>query len=346
MDNITTEHANAYTQDSTQGFGDIQDTDWSSDQFQAIEDSLLIPELMLTVPTPEVGYAPVDFTSRANASLGSCGDALIGHRGTQRLTSDASLGPNVVEWSPLSLYLGTDLQLSSEKRVCEASSGRDDRIYSAIEPSRTLPGGSLLNAIARKLDISRTSGFAKNRPSGDGKLGHVRRFWKRFSAIGTPVPSANGKSDQGSNIFDECIGATENLTSADRPMATTCLSPGAEASAETWAEKRHSRLPSFSAGACVIEEGEHAASRLFGTSNTGRTKDNCEKHVNERQARVDKENNSKAGRQTRRHSFGFDLKDLNGRKRHLRNDSLLDVESTTVETGSKRFWRRTYSPLE
>jgi hypothetical protein len=319
----------------------ILDTDWQSGLFQTLEDSVLIPELRLTVPTPEMGTPPEESPSKTNQSS----DVLTDYRDNPFLTLVTPIRtPNSAEWPTLALGLDAGTKLVFGTSSC-GDSTCDNGIYETVDRSsghsahRSLADTAAVGRInTPTLNVPPSFGFAKNRVSGNGKLKQGRRFWKRFSATGILETSGSSKRSA-TSVHGESETTTTGIASFMNCSATQSLSADV---AEAWTEKRYSGSPSLATTACVIEEGEHSASRLFGTSDTGKRRDAAGKYVDEERDRVDNYITRKDVHQPRRRSFGFDLKLLDKPRGYIPNDSVIDVDPgrATVRPGLKRFWAR------
>jgi hypothetical protein len=295
----------------------------------------------LTVPTPEMGTPPEDSPSKTNPSS----DVLTNYRDNPFLTSVTPIRtPNSAEWPTFALGLdaGTKLAFGTSSF---GDSTCDNGIYETVDHSsghsahRSLADTAAVGRInTPTLNVPPSSVFAKDRVSGNGKLKQGRRFWKRFSATGILETSGSSKRSA-TSVHGESETTTTGIASLMNCSATQSLSADV---ADAWTEKRYSGSPSLATTACVIEEGEHAASRLFGTSNTGKRRDAAGKHPDEERDRVDNYINRKDVHQPRRRSFGFDLKLLDKLRGYIPNDSVIDVDPgrTTARPGLKRFWAR------
>ncbi|KAF8971903.1 hypothetical protein BDZ97DRAFT_1785779 [Flammula alnicola] len=225
-----------------------------------------------------------------------------------------------------------------------------DQKVAGVTPSLSLSGtvgGSValeteLKSKARSIFHWLSLRSAKNRASGCTNPQRHDRFWNRFSQIlaNTTVlssqraPSACDRSGMAENtcaMADAATARSRGLLSSDLDLHLD----------RTSSEKYYSGSLSPAATTTrVVEEGEHAASRLFGTPNTGKSKERESpgKWYNGVSPRVDRETVLK-GRQSRRHSLGLGMKTFKGNKRRAQEGALYDMEPETVgQRTSKRFW--------
>ncbi|PPQ94584.1 hypothetical protein CVT25_011897, partial [Psilocybe cyanescens] len=230
-------------QHSTQGYGDIQDPGWRGDHLEPVEQSVLIPELTLTVPTPELGSSA-------------------------QFPSDA-------EPRPLLIDDIIDRPLRKKKTSTVATSKTEgsadlETTYADMNSGGDLDLGLGLNR--------RSSGVFRGSRQGD--LTQERLTERRTTG--------NGKINT----------KTKRLSS----FRWSILPPA---------------MP-----VCIHEEGEHAASRLFGLPST-REASKLSKNEAQRSPRVvDK---SERQYQVRRHSFGFNMKSFAKRRRYVEDDTIKEL---------------------
>lgn len=308
-----------YLRDLTQGFGNVEgtctvhvrsreaprikggtsrahglvDSQFDNDHLQSIEDSIIVPELTLTVPTPEIDGTESHFT-RQNEF---CDNESNNQNNGSFLTSRFSYNSGNVVGRTIKLKVVSESSRRSFPNYACDSQIADSSQYLqtfASEPvsrnSVTLIGKSPVPAQREKSGIKRFS-----------RLSAGSWFLKRFSSTTSPSWFSGNDSPSDSNPLD----CTPLLNQSVAPPWHGC--PVNAELEDSWTEKRYSVAVSSSVvPARVDEDGEHAASRLFGTPNIGTVatkKKKDEGRSNNQGSRV----HSASGRRPRRLSLALDL---------------------------------------
>lgn len=264
----------------------LAETDYNNYHFQSMEESILVPELILTAPTPEMdGFAAEGLHSARKGTFSYANLDLSKQQ--VHPTSEPSTGPldNILERTI------PDLNLKVSSRPSRKSfpdySGKVLRDNPRLSLTPRAPSGA--TAIRRRVrdktegETLASSAYARNRYAGVLKPISNSWLWKRLSTAKTSL-------SKGSRTACTVATATDHLVEQNGPT----LLPSSQ-----WS-RRHSDSPME---ARVIEEGEHAASRLFGTPNTGTKKEKSGGRSDDRRNSTE----PKVVKQPRRHSLGFDL---------------------------------------
>jgi len=326
----------------------------------ALEDSIiLIPELTLTAPTPELGYS-VELLPRGLLNDGGCdyqGDNI-----TWSAAMAAPGVPNELEFvTPLvdarrSNALGTDTD-----PVDPLDKGHNRRSFLGKKLHGILVGrlfsrsgnedflsGDMAGVFGRKAEM-RTSrnGFSwlvsrRDRDNGDRnartKAAGTGRSWKnRLSQIlegATAASSGHSTSASG-------LERTRESPRTGKLVDTCPKVPPVQERPPSWgsfgnhlgsginlSEERCFGSTLLETTTRVNEEGEHAASRLFGTPNTGirvKTIASSRNWYSGDSGETSREDNMKLEKR-RRHSFGIDLKSwrFGDRRRGATEDANVD----------------------
>lgn len=342
----------------------------------ALEDSImLIPELTLTAPTPELGYSAYELLPRGLLNDG--GRDCQGDKITWSAAMAAPGVPNELEFvTPLvdarrSNVLGTGTNLLRDP----VGKGHRRRSFLGKKLGGILAGrllsrsgnedflsGDMARECGQKAVLGTSgNGFGwlasrRDKDQGNGsahtKAGSTGGSWKkRLSRIledVTTAPSSGHSS--GVSGFERAQGCPRTGKLADTspkilPAQQRPPSWGSFGnhlgSGRNLLEEHFSGSSLLETTTCVNEEGEHAASRLFGTPNTGigvktipsaRNWDGGDSEETSRQASAKLE-------KPRRHSFGIDLKSLSFGGRRRGATEVAEVDELGVQGRvNKRGW--------
>jgi hypothetical protein len=344
------------------------------DDMHALEDSImLIPELTLTAPTPELGYS-AELLPRGLLNDGGCD-----YQHDNITWSAAMEAPGVSNEldfvTPLvdarrSKALGTGMDLLEDP----LGKGHRRRSFLGKKLRGVLAGrllsrsgnedfvsGDMARESGKKAEM-RTSGNGfgwlvsrRDRDKGDGtvhtKAASTGRSWKkRLSRILEDVTVPSSSHSPGVSGFEQAQGfprtgkvvdsCSNILPAQERPPSWGSFGNHL-GSGRNLLEEHCSGSSLLETTTRVNEEGEHAPSRLFGTPNTGiRVKTipsprNCHAGASGEKSRED---SAKLGK-PRRHSFGIELKSLRfgGRQRGAKEEAEVDKPGVR-ERGNRGGW--------
>ena len=337
----------------------------------ALEDSImLIPELILTAPTPELGYS-VELLPRGLLNDGGCSDNI-----TWSAAMAAPGVPNELDFvTPLvdarrSKALGTGMDLPEDP----LGKGHKKRSFLGKKLDGILAGrllsrsgnegflsGDMAGEAGRKAEVCTSgNGFGwlvsrRDKDKGDGtahtKAESTGRNWKkRFSQILEDVTAPSSNHSPGDSGFEQAQGSPRT-----GKMIDSCPKiPPAQERPLSWGSfgnhlgSGRNLLEEHCFGSSLLEtttrvneEGEHAPSRLFGTPNTGirmKTVPSPRDWCGGASGEKSREDSTKLEK-PRRHSFGMALKSLRfgGRPRGATEDAKAD-ELGVRERGNRGGW--------
>ncbi|KIM38136.1 hypothetical protein M413DRAFT_30284 [Hebeloma cylindrosporum] len=341
----------------------------------ALEDSMmLIPELTLTAPTPELGCS-VELLPR-----GLLDDSGRDYQGHITTCAAAPGVPNELDFvTPLVdarrsnvLGTGTDLfvdPLGKGHRRRSFLGKKLDGILARRLLSRSgdddILSGDMVGVPGRKAEmrtfgnrfgwLARRDDIYKGRTaaSADTKAESTGRNWKkRLSQILEDVTGPSSGHDTSVSGFEQANGSPR----IGKLVDTYTTIPPAQERPPSWGsfgnhlgsgrnllEEHCSGSSLLEATTRVHEEGEHAASRLFGTPNTGiraKTTSSPRNWYGGASGETSREDDAKLEK-PRRHSFGIDLQSLRfggrWRARGATEEAKLDQVGVR-ETGNGSRW--------
>ncbi|KDR85893.1 hypothetical protein GALMADRAFT_132522 [Galerina marginata CBS 339.88] len=320
---------------SAQGFGDVQDPDWGDDHLEALEDSVLIPGLTLTVPTPDLGNA-ARFPAERYPDLPVIDEVL--DWSIEGPTSTQTILKNSVPSDLGRICLDT-YPKDSDSLPGPLGNSLNNPLDGANLTGRQKSEAGFVTCAGVGSDSGNTSrrfsGFRwptlrrENRTEISSKIERgAGRVWSRLSRVLATFRTPFGHQQSGDRTYLDapCTTVTPNWASSshepryfsarhsDLSNQLSCSDPRSS----SWAFEKHSSgSPLRNASACILEDGEHAASRLFGLPNIGKKQDastfwraeTSEIAIDGGQPRRSDERNTG--------SFGFSMKGI-GSSRHRR----------------------------
>lgn len=340
----------------------------------ALEDSImLIPELTLTAPTPELG------SSAELLPRGLLNDSGRDYQNDNITWSTAMAAPGVSNeldfMTPLvdarrSKALGTGTHLLEDP----LGKGHRRRSFLGKKLGGILAGrllsrsgnedflsGDIAGESGKKAEVHTSgNGFGwlvsrRDKDNGDGtartKAESTGRSWKkRFSRILEDVTAPSSSHSPGVSGLEQAQGSPGTGKVVD-----SCPKiPPAQERPPSWGsfgnhlgsdrnllEEHRSGSSLLETTTRVDEEGEHAPSRLFGTPNTGirvKTIPSSRNWCGGASEEKSREDSAKLGK-PRRHSFGIELKSLRfgGRRRGAIEDAEIDKLGVR-EKGNRGGW--------
>lgn len=270
----------------------------------------LIPELTLTAPTPDSGNSTHFLSGSGSQAKPVLFEDSVDRTLRQQTNPEtATLKTSDLGFTFLDLnHANLDLALGFD----QGSPGTSSRNNSEPrEDKDALANKGALGISDKRSGTRRASNFrwstlrvdenAKENVPPD-KTGGA---WKRFSRILDSISAPTGRRHSVLGSSAQPLSDV-NDTSCQSPSR---LSSPVQRSDYTMASKRGSGLSAPATSVCIHEEGEHAASRLFGLPSTGL---GAKRPKNE----IPKVGDA-TGLQAKRRSFGFNVKGFRNRRRHI-----------------------------
>ncbi|KAH9486176.1 hypothetical protein JR316_0000240 [Psilocybe cubensis] len=312
---------------STQGYGDIQDPSWAFDHLvDPMDQNVPIPELTLTAPTPDLGSPEEKLSDAEPRPL--LIDDIIDHPLRQKKTSTVAASKKEGS-ADLEMELANEISrgdlalgLSSNRGGC----GDQIDNSNAARPKRQ----GKKQTVSLKTDVARPnkrpSSFRwsisrSDRKPNDQAMKRTTSIWKRMSQIlGDMTETSSQVRHPGSNRtqldppFVEVAG-TWTMPASQLETQKRCPRHNAPG-------KRDSDPQTPATPVCIHEEGEHAASRLFGLPSTREASSFLKTDAQHLPRIPDK---SEKRRDARRHSFGFNMKSLAKRRRYADSDKIKEA---------------------
>jgi hypothetical protein len=346
----------------------------------ALEDSImLIPELTLTAPTPELGHSaellPRGLLNEGgrdyhgdNITWSACAAAMTApgmpnelefvdaRRSNALGTGTDLLGDPLGKRHRWRSFLGKKLGGILAGRLVSRSGNEDflsgDMAGESGKKAEMGTSGNDFGWLASRRDKYKGNGAAHTKSESTG-----RSWKKRLSQILEDVTASSSGHSPGVSGFE--LAQVEGSPRTGKLVDTRSKIPSAQDRPPSWGsfgnhlgsgrnllEEHCYGLSLLETTTRVNEEGEHAASRLFGTPNTGirvtafpsaRNGYGRDSGKTFREARAKLE-------KPRRHSFGIDLKSLRfgGRRRGATEDAEVD-ELGVQERGNRGGWAARWS---
>ncbi|KAF8893711.1 hypothetical protein CPB84DRAFT_1963461 [Gymnopilus junonius] len=240
---------------ATRDFGMPQGSEWKDDY---VEESILVPELRLTIPTPEMGSS-VEFRS-------------LGEGESRIFVIDEIPDYRSPEAEPLAPTSSASRPLGTEYR----SSSADTRAL-ALGALKGFPAYTL-GKIPRRRDpiiVSNASSARKSKGSSGSRWSFLRskkksgkgeRVWSRFSRVLSNLTgySIQRRSRKASVQLSDVYEKDDNVN-----FPGTSSLPNVQCNTNTASGQRSSVSSLSRIPTCILEDGEHAASRLFGLPDIG-----------------------------------------------------------------------------